>query len=165
MFGIRMSLLVKHIGWRPFFFRLMGRYLSRKISPYFPKTSYPAFILIKTSCFVLFSIVIVCPRQIIVNLLFILNVILTNLWSLPMSAFVITSQFVTIPLGYSRQHVSGFLFLHLVTSKSTICFLASEIAYLLWLVCVPMQIQLSDPLFHFSPLFQMLPCFWSLLLF
>ena len=32
------------------------------------------------------------------NLLFILSVILTNLWSLPMSAFVITSQFVTIPL-------------------------------------------------------------------
>ena len=32
------------------------------------------------------------------NLLFILNVILINLWSLPMSAGVITSQFVTLPL-------------------------------------------------------------------
>ena len=31
------------------------------------------------------------------NLLFILDVILTNLWSLPMSALEITSQFVTIP--------------------------------------------------------------------
>ena len=45
-----------------FLFRLMGRCLSRKISLYFPKTLHPAFILIETSCFVLFFIASVCPR-------------------------------------------------------------------------------------------------------
>ena len=44
-----------------FLFKLIGKCLSRKISLYFPKTLHPAFILIETSCFVLFSIAIVCP--------------------------------------------------------------------------------------------------------
>ena len=43
-------------------FRLMGRCLCRKISLYFLKTLHPTFILIETSCFVLISIAIVCPR-------------------------------------------------------------------------------------------------------
>ena len=43
-------------------FKVIGRCLSRKISLYFPKTLHPAFILIETSCFVLFPIAIVCPR-------------------------------------------------------------------------------------------------------
>ena len=47
---------------KTFLFRLMGRYLTRKISLYFPKTLHPVFILIETFCFVLFSIAIVCPR-------------------------------------------------------------------------------------------------------
>ena len=37
-----------------FLFRLMGRWLSRKISLYFAKPLHPAFILIKASCFVVF---------------------------------------------------------------------------------------------------------------
>ena len=36
--------------------------LSRNISLYFPKTLNPAFVLIGTSCFVQFSIAVVCPR-------------------------------------------------------------------------------------------------------
>ena len=41
---------------KTFLFRLIGRCQSRKISLYFPKTLHPAFILIETSCFVLFLI-------------------------------------------------------------------------------------------------------------
>ena len=48
--------------FKTFLFRLTGRCLSRKISLYFPQTLHPVFILIKTSCFVPFSIAIVCPR-------------------------------------------------------------------------------------------------------
>ena len=44
--------------WLRLFLRLMGRCL--KISQYFPKTLHPAFILIETSCCVLFSIAVVC---------------------------------------------------------------------------------------------------------
>ena len=47
---------------KTFLFRLMGRCLSRNISLYFPKTLHTAFILVETSCLVLFSIAIVCPR-------------------------------------------------------------------------------------------------------
>ena len=47
---------------KTFLFRLMGRYLSRKISLYIPKTLHPACILIETSCFALFSFASVCPR-------------------------------------------------------------------------------------------------------
>ena len=47
---------------KTFLFRLIGRCLSRKISLYFPKTLQHASILVETSCFVLFSITIVCPR-------------------------------------------------------------------------------------------------------
>ena len=47
---------------KTFLFRLTGRCLSRKISLYFPKTLHFAFILIETSCFVLFSIAIVHHR-------------------------------------------------------------------------------------------------------
>ena len=47
---------------KTFLLRLIGRCLSRKISLYFPKTLHPTFILIEISCFVLFSIAIVCPR-------------------------------------------------------------------------------------------------------
>ena len=47
---------------KTFPFRLMGRCMSKKISQYFPKTLNPAFILIESSCFVLFSIAVVCPR-------------------------------------------------------------------------------------------------------
>ena len=43
------------------------------------------------------------------NLLFILSVILTNLWSLPISAFVIISQFVTIPLWLLNVKSAWFL--------------------------------------------------------
>ena len=50
-------------------FRLIGRRLSGKISLYFPKTLHPAFILIETSCSVLFSIAIVCPIFIVSHLL------------------------------------------------------------------------------------------------
>ena len=47
---------------KTFLFRLMGSCLYRKISLYFQKTLHPASILIRTSCSVLFSIAIVCPR-------------------------------------------------------------------------------------------------------
>ena len=47
---------------KTFLFRLRGRCLSRKISLHFPETHHPAFILTETSCFVLFSIAIACPR-------------------------------------------------------------------------------------------------------
>ena len=45
------------------------------------------------------------------NLLFLLSVILTNLWSLPMSAFVITSQFVTILLWLLKANSIRLLLL------------------------------------------------------
>ena len=45
-----------------FLFRLMGRCLSRKISLYFPKNSPSCFYSDRNFLFVLFSIVIVCPR-------------------------------------------------------------------------------------------------------
>ena len=48
---------------KTFLFRLRGRCLSWKISLYCRKTLNPTFILIETSCFVLFSIAIVCPRN------------------------------------------------------------------------------------------------------
>ena len=53
------------------------------------------------------------------DLLFILHVILTNLLSLPMSAFVITSQFIIIPLWLLKAKSIWFLklFLHLVIPK------------------------------------------------
>ena len=47
---------------KTFLFRLTGRCLSSKMSLYFPKTLHPAYILIEASCFVLFSIAVVCPR-------------------------------------------------------------------------------------------------------
>ena len=47
---------------KTFLFRLIGRYLLRRFLCTFQKTLHPAFILIETSCFVLFSIAIVCPR-------------------------------------------------------------------------------------------------------
>ena len=47
---------------KTFLFKLMERCMSRKISLYFPTTLHPAFILSETSCFVLFSITIVCRR-------------------------------------------------------------------------------------------------------
>ena len=54
MFGIHVIAGKTH--WlKTFLFKLIGRCLSRKISLYFPKTHHPAFILIETSCFVLFS--------------------------------------------------------------------------------------------------------------
>ena len=47
---------------KTFLFRLVGRYLPRKISLYFPETFHLAFILSETSCLVLFFIAVVCPR-------------------------------------------------------------------------------------------------------
>ena len=44
-----------------FLFRLMGRFLSRKISLYFPKTLHPAFILIETSCLFCFPLLLFVP--------------------------------------------------------------------------------------------------------
>ena len=38
-------------------------------------------------------------------MVFILNVILTDLWSLPMSAFVITSQYATLPLWLHKAKI------------------------------------------------------------
>ena len=50
---------------RIFVFRLTGRCLSRKIYLYVPETLHSAFILIGTSCFVLFSIANDCPRYLL----------------------------------------------------------------------------------------------------
>ena len=61
MFDIHMSLLVRHTGKRPFFLDSWEDACTG-ISVFFPKTLHPAFILIETSCFVLFSIAIVCHR-------------------------------------------------------------------------------------------------------
>ena len=67
------TVFVKDHVWHPFviagkthwlktlLFSFMGRCLARKISLYFPKTLHPAFILMKTSFIVLFSIAFVCP--------------------------------------------------------------------------------------------------------
>ena len=44
-----------------FLFRLVGRCQSRKISLYFPKTLYPAFILFKISCLILFQLLPFVP--------------------------------------------------------------------------------------------------------
>ena len=49
---------------KTFLYRFMGGCLSRQISLYFPKPLHPAFILIETTCFVLFSIAVVCPRHV-----------------------------------------------------------------------------------------------------
>ena len=54
----------KTYWFKAFLFRLMGRCMSRKISLYFPKALQHAFILIKTSCLVLFSIAI--PRYLLI---------------------------------------------------------------------------------------------------
>ena len=47
---------------KTFLSRLKGRCLFRKIFLYFPKTLHPAFFLIETSCCILLSIAVVCPR-------------------------------------------------------------------------------------------------------
>ena len=62
-----------------FLFRLMRQYLSRKVSLYFPKTLHPAFILIETSCFILFSLAIFCPRYLVSQLLYFCPVYLSML--------------------------------------------------------------------------------------
>ena len=111
------------------------------------------------------------------NLLFMLNVILTNMWSLPVLSFVVTSQTVTI--RYSRQNLSDFLLLHLVTPKSTIWW-GFFLLLFVWgffrfwnsffamiSLCFSADSILSrDHILHFSGTqFQMFSCFWSLLLF
>ena len=61
MFGIHMSLLVRYTGWKPFFLDSWKVPVQKDFSV-LSKTLHPAFILIKTSCLVLFSIATVCPR-------------------------------------------------------------------------------------------------------
>ena len=66
MSGIHMLFIAGKTHWlKTFLCKFIGRCLSREISLYFPKTLHPAFVLIETSCFVLFSIAIVCPRYLL----------------------------------------------------------------------------------------------------